>query len=305
MSVLLQALERAEQERAVVTFPNGFDGNGNGIGFHPSDPFADYKPAGYEPARAEPSASSPSEQDEPPAFDIPSVRTCPWNPALARLPALHETGRTFEQFRKLQSRMVAFRELDPLKSILVCSAMPEEGKTFTAANLALSLARHASARVLLIDADLRGSSLHDLLGCPNQPGLSEYLAGNADLFEVLQCPAPDPSGAPLPPGLASLSFIPAGNDGAASLSGSPRFNQLLAEASPHFDWIVIDSSSISLGSEAVALASACDGVLIVVRTAVTQFEQTQQALGALKSSSMLGVVLNDAKPETTSLFHGS
>ena len=83
-----------------------------------------------------------------------------------QLPALEHRGAAVEQFRSLRSRMQEFRDLNTLKSILISSGLPQEGKSFVAANLAISFARHKAHRVLLIDGDMRRSSLHKLLGAP-------------------------------------------------------------------------------------------------------------------------------------------
>ena len=91
-----------------------------------------------------------------------------------------------EQFRSLRSHVYQARYEAPLKTILIASGMPSEGKSFIAANLAVSLARNSIHNILLIDADLRRPTLHDLLGAPNTPGLSDYLAGKADLVDVMQ-----------------------------------------------------------------------------------------------------------------------
>src|ERR1019366_6726149 len=96
-----------------------------------------------------------------------------------------------EQFRSLRSRMQEFRDLNTLKSILVSSGLPQEGKSFVAINLAISFARHKAGRVLLIDGDMRRSTQHKLLGAPQGPGLTEYLAGKATIVEVMQRPRPD------------------------------------------------------------------------------------------------------------------
>jgi len=199
-----------------------------------------------------------------------------------------------EQFRSLRSRMQEFRDLNSLKSVLVSSGLPQEGKSFVAANLAVSLARHKSARVLLIDGDMRRATLHEMLGAPITPGLTEYLAGTASIVEVMQRAAPLANGSAISAGLASLTFIAAGkeHDKAADLSGNRRFQQLIAAVSPHFDWIVVDSSPVNLVSDGVNLARACDAVLLVARGGVTRYEVAQRAVAELKSSKILGLVLN-------------
>ena len=241
------------------------------------------------------------------ALDLPNIAQVRWAPSLHQLPALEQRGAAVEQFRSLRSRMQEFRDLNTLKSILVSSGLPQEGKSFVAANLAISFARHKAARVLLIDGDMRRASLHKLLGAPPGPGLTEYLAGKASLTEIMQRPIPGDTGHPLPAGLASLIFIPGGNasDKAADLSGNRRFGRLIAEASPHFDWIVVDSSPVNLVSDGVNLARSCDGVLLIARGGTTKYQVAQRALAELKASKVLGFVLNAVEdPPLTGGYYG-
>jgi capsular exopolysaccharide synthesis family protein len=236
------------------------------------------------------------------ALDLANIRQVTWNPSLHSLPALEQRGPVVEQFRSLRSRMQAFRDLNTLKSTLISSARPQEGKSFVAINLAITFARHKGRRILLIDGDMRRATLHNLLGAPEGPGLTEYLAGKATLIDVMQRPKPSETGTPLPPGLASLVFIPGGlaSDKAGDLSGNHRFERLIAEAAPHFHWIVVDSSPVNLVSDSVNLARACDGVLLVARGGRTKFEAAQRALAELKASKVLGFVLNavESQPAT-------
>jgi protein-tyrosine kinase len=240
-------------------------------------------------------------------IDFAGIPQRTWQPSLTQLPALDERGPSVEQFRSLRSRMQEFRDLNTLKSIMVSSGLPQEGKSFVAANLAISFARHKAGRVLLIDGDMRRATLHKLLGCSQGPGLTEYLSGSAAILEVMQRPSPDEPAHPLPSGLASLTFIPAGteHDKAADLSGNHRFDRLIAAASPHFDWIVVDSSPVNLVSDGVNLARACDAVLLVARGGVTKYEVAQRALGELKASKVLGFVLNAVKnPPVAGGYYG-
>ena len=234
--------------------------------------------------------------------DIGSVPQYTWEPVFTLLPALDERGSAVEQFRSLRSRMQEFRDLNQLKTILVSSGLPQEGKSFIAANLAVSFARHKSARVLLIDGDMRRATLHKLLGAPQGPGLTDYLAGTASIGEVLQRAKSGHPTRPVPAGLSSLTFLPSGveHEKAADLSGSSRFGELLATLAPQFDWIIVDSSPVNLVSDGVNLARACDGVLLVTRAGVTKYEVAQRAVTELKASKVLGVVLNAMKDQTLS-----
>jgi protein-tyrosine kinase len=276
-------------------------------------PFSDHR-SGERRGRADESFADASFNEEQPLeerrdmlAELGEVIAVPWNPSLEHLPALGERGSSVEQFRSLRSRMHEFRDLNTLKSILVSSGLPQEGKSFIAANVAISFARHKASRVLLIDGDMRRSSLHHLLGCTSEPGLSEYLSGKATLQEIMQRAAPSQKGAFLHHGLASLTFIGAGKDSnmAADLSGNYRFDELIKKVSPYFDWIVVDSSPVNLVADGVNLSRACDGVLLVARAGVTKYEVAQRALTELKASNILGFVLNAVPdPPRTGGYYG-
>jgi protein-tyrosine kinase len=247
------------------------------------------------------------EIDDAAALDLSKVRLVAWNPSRIQLPALDERGSAIEQFRSLRSRMQEFRDLNTLKSLMVSSGLPQEGKSFVTANLAISFARHKAGRVLLIDGDMRRATLHKLLGCPQGPGLTEYLSGAASITDVMQRPDTDDPKHPIPTGLASLTFIPAGteHDKAADLSGNRRFDRLISSVASHFDWIIVDSSPVNLVSDGVNLARSCDAVLLVARGGVTKYEVAQRAIAELKASKVLGIVLNAVKnPPVAGGYYG-
>src|ERR1039458_6362014 len=110
----------------------------------------------------------------------------PWKPDIPSLPTLTDRGVGVEQFRSLRSHIYQAHYEAPLKTILVASGMPSEGKSFVAANLAMSLARNGVNNILLIDGDMRRPTLHNLLGAPDSPGLSDYLEGSVDVMDVMQ-----------------------------------------------------------------------------------------------------------------------
>jgi capsular exopolysaccharide synthesis family protein len=244
----------------------------------------------------------PARPSDDRSFSPEKVRRAAWDPDFAGLPALQERGQAVEQFRSLRSRMFEFRDLNRLKSVMVSSGLPQEGKSFIAINLAISFARHKASRVLLIDGDMRRSTLHKLLGADGSIGLCEYLAGSAGLLDIMQQIEAVPDESPARLGLASLTFIPGGSesDKAADLSGNPRFTQLMQTVAPHYDWIVVDSAPVNVVADGVNLARACDGVLLVARGGVTKYESAQRALVELKASTILGFVLNavETLPQT-------
>jgi protein-tyrosine kinase len=188
-----------------------------------------------------------------------------------------------ERFRTLRSRLYQIAGAQQLKKVLITSSIPAEGKTFVAANLAQSIVRQPDRRVLLIDADLRASRLHQTLGAPSGPGLSDYLSGNADEFAIIQN------------GLeGNLCFIPGGTQvsNPSELLLRDRMKHLLDTMSEVFDWIIIDSPPALPVHDASMLADQCDGVLVVVRAGSTDSAIAQRVSAEFRDKNLLGVVLN-------------
>jgi capsular exopolysaccharide synthesis family protein len=200
-----------------------------------------------------------------------------------------------EEFRTLRSRLYRIRESQPLRTVLIASAVPAEGKTFVAANLAQSIVRQLGCRVLLIDADMRSPRLHTLLGAPPEPGLANYLQGGVKEVEVIQ-KNPD----------SELYFIPAGYHVThpSELIANGRLNQLLERVGPLFDWIIVDSPPALPVSDASVLARMCDGVLLVVRARSTPSEAAAKACHELQDGNLIGVVLNTVDSEDSSYAGG-
>jgi capsular exopolysaccharide synthesis family protein len=243
----------------------------------------------------------PGAEKMPPLLDdvlLDKIAPHSWRPRVAALPTLGDSGESVEQFRGLRTQIFQLREQAPLKTILVSSGMPAEGKSFVAANLAMSLARNKENTVLLIDADLRKPSLHAILGAPCTPGLTEYLAGTAEVNDLLQRSQTSliyESGLPL--NLSNLTFIPAGKggDNSSELIANRRIEELTKILASYFDWILIDSPPVLAVADAIDLARAADAVLLVVRAAATPFHAAQRAQAAFSNSRILGFVLNAVK----------
>ena len=176
--------------------------------------------------------------------------------------------------------------------------MPSEGKSFVAANLAMSLARNSVNNILLIDGDLRRPTLHNLLGAPNALGLSEYLEGTRGIA-LTSCSATalQNAGNASVGSISNLTFIPSGkcSDNSSELVANHRIEELIAAASPYFNWIVIDSPPVLAVTDAVELARAADAVLLVARGASTPYDVAQRAQAAFGNSRILGFVLNAVK----------
>jgi protein-tyrosine kinase len=190
-----------------------------------------------------------------------------------------------EEFRTLRSRLYQIREKMPLKRLLVTSALPKEGKSFVAANLAQVLVRQHGRRVLLIDADLRNPGMHRHLGAPQSPGLSDYLLGECDEFAALQRGP-----------MENLFFLPAGKSvsSAPELLANGRLKLFLQRIEPLFDWIIMDTSPVIPVSDATLVAGSCDGILMVVRSNATPADLARRAREEFPDKLLLGVVLNGA-----------
>lgn len=202
-------------------------------------------------------------------------------------------SRGAEEFRSLRSRLCSLRRQQNLKSILVASALPQEGRSFVAVNLAQVLALQAGCRVLLIDADLRNPRLHSAFGTSSTPGFSEYLLQEAEELDVIQRGRTD-----------SLFLIPSGRpvqQSHSELVANGRLQLLIDQVEPLFDWIVVDSPAAIPVTDAGLLADCCDGVLLVVRSHSTPFDIVRKARGRFREESLVGVVLNkidtDASPK--------
>jgi len=193
----------------------------------------------------------------------------------------HQQGT--EEFRTLRTRLYKIRETQPLHTVLITSALPAEGKSFVASNLAQVISRQHERRALLIDGDLRKSRLHVPLGAPHAPGLAEFLRGDADEFGVIQ-QSPEPN----------LFFIPGGEPAGnpAELLANGRLQQLLQRMSTVFDWVILDSPPTVPVADASLMARMVDGVLFVVLSGFTPYDLAQKACEELRDKNLVGAVLN-------------
>jgi protein-tyrosine kinase len=210
------------------------------------------------------------------------------NPDYAVFSNRQSFDRCAEQFRTLRSRLYRLREKRLIRTLLITSSFAGEGKSFVALNFAQAIVRQHERRALLIDADLRASRLHVRMGAPSAPGLSDYLAGEADEFSIIQADTKE-----------DLFFIPAGRSvsNPAELLANNRLKSLLGRMAPVFEWIIVDAPPVLPVSDATVLAGMCDGVLFVVRAGVTPFDLAQTACQEFRENNLLGAVLIGADEE--------
>jgi len=200
-----------------------------------------------------------------------------------------------EEFRTVRTRLYRIREKRKLKTVLVGSAVPGEGKTFVAGNLGLVLALQSSRRILVIDCDLRKPALHACFGASSKPGITEYLRDEIDEATILQRSPKE-----------NLYFIPAGErtSNPAELLGNGRLSILLARLGPSFDWIIFDAPPILPMADAQQIGALCDGVLLVVLAGSTPSEQAERAHQEFKHIlPVLGVLLNQVRKNDTNAWY--
>jgi capsular exopolysaccharide synthesis family protein len=212
---------------------------------------------------------------------VPSVRGDK-HPMLTSSHVPHDFG---ESFRALRTSLISKYAGEGTKIILVTSAQPLEGKTTTAANIAMALA-YGGSRALLIDADMRRPGLHRLLRLTNERGLSQVLTGQARVRDVIQRTV-DPN----------LLAITAGKTppNPSELLASERMKTLLTNLTHGpFDWIVIDTPPVLAVTDAVILAPAVSGVTVVIGAEMTRRRLAERAIDTIMQTrpKYAAVVLN-------------
>jgi capsular exopolysaccharide synthesis family protein len=181
-----------------------------------------------------------------------------------------------------------------IRVVMIASALPGEGKTLTATNLALTLSESYRRRVLLIDADLRRPSQHDVFQVPNVSGLSDGLAAEAEhklsLVQISPLLSLLTAGRPEPDPMGALT--------------SERMRRVINEAAAAFDWVILDTPPVGLLTDANLLAAMVDVAVIVVRAGLTPVAAVQRATEAIGRERVLGIVLNGVDDQTLSRREG-
>jgi capsular exopolysaccharide synthesis family protein len=213
-----------------------------------------------------------------------------------KLVALHSPhSYEAEQFKILRTNILYPVAGDPPQSILLTSTGPEEGKTFAAANLAISIALNVNKHVLLIDADLRNPQLHRRFGFGNVPGLSNYLLDGRPLTSLL-----------LKTKVEKLTLLSSGPPPAnpSELISSERMANLLAEVKARYSdrLIVIDAPPPRMAAETAVIARQVDGILIVVRYGRTPKEELAHLIESVGKKKILGSLVNFTETEESRYY---
>ncbi|PYR80686.1 MAG: hypothetical protein DMF86_00015 [Acidobacteria bacterium] len=230
----------------------------------------------------------------PPPIEPPAAPG--WSAAAAVAPPVVQIDRRLaaalapqslaaEQYRSVRTRIRQAENGRPLRAILVTSPGKGDGKSLTAANLALTMAQEFQQRVLLVDSDLRRPTVHRLFGLQQSPGLVDILMGGSTLEESLVSIAEH-----------HLTILPSGPvpTRPAELLGSSAMRRLLDTVRTQFDRVLLDMPPVAPLADVSIVASMIDGVLMIVRAGATTKPAIERALSGLDASKVLGIVLNEA-----------
>ena len=190
-----------------------------------------------------------------------------------------------ESFRHLRTKILHPPSGKPLRKVMITSAIPGEGKSLVCANLGISVAQGLEQHALLIDCDLRRSSLARIFAVPEEQGLVNYLLDGVDLGALIR-----------KTGLRKLSLIPSGPKpiNPAELLDSKKVGHMFDELSNRYDdrFIFIDTPPLQAASETLVLAKHVDGIIMVVRWGSAGRDQVKQMAENLDRDKIIGVVFN-------------
>nr|WP_194382812.1 protein tyrosine kinase EpsB [Bacillus mojavensis] len=207
---------------------------------------------------------------------------------MAQISVLHHKSIVAEQYRTIRTNIEFSSVQTNLRSILVTSSVPGEGKSFSAANLAAVFAQQQEKKVLLVDADLRKPTINQTFQVENLTGLTNVLVGNASLSEtVLKTPIDNLyvlTSGPTPPNPAELL-------------SSKAMGDLISDIYDQFSLVIFDSPPLLAVADAQILANQTDGSVLVVLSGKTKTDTVLKAKDALEQSNakLLGALLNKKK----------
>jgi capsular exopolysaccharide synthesis family protein len=209
-------------------------------------------------------------------------REWPQKPLDSKLVVATESGSMpVEQYRRLAAALHERQVEGGLKTLMVTSALPRDGKTLTVTNLALTLSASYGKRVLLIDADLRRPTVHEVLRIPNRMGLCEVLNARCETVPLVEF-------SPL------LTVLTAGSPHSNPMAAltSQRMGQLLEHGQKNFDWVLLDAPPVGIMPDAGLLAGITGATLLVIGAGTTPYAIVQRAIAELGRDRIIGTVLN-------------
>ena len=186
-----------------------------------------------------------------------------------------------EQYRRLGATLHSLQAERGVKTLMVSSAVPQEGKTLTITNLALTLSESYDRRVLLIDADLRRPTIHEEFGLPNVTGLADVIRDGAEQLPLVE----------VSPNLVVLTAGRINTAAPMAELTSERLPALIKQVSPQFDWVLLDTPPTGVLPDARLVARVADAILFVIGAGVAPYDLVQRAIAEL-GDQVIGTVLN-------------
>jgi capsular exopolysaccharide synthesis family protein len=263
----------------------------------PWEPSADVPPPQYDrtPAASLPIEERDEEPDEEPDNGPWEAACLELNPtAKQRLVTLaYPENIGAEKFRLLASRLRQVQARTQLRRLLITSSVTDEGKSTLATNLAVSLAKHAGQRTLLIDGDHRQGSVSSMLNCRSAGNLHEWLTLGGPVWPFTRRHPAFP-----------LWCLPTGK---ASVNPQPQveldsLSNALSAIDKAFDWVIVDSPPVTVLADATIWLGAVDACLLVVRRGKTPKAMLRKSFASITSTKLLGIVLNDFSDSTQGYY---
>lgn len=205
-------------------------------------------------------------------------------------------GAVAEQYRTLRTNIKRLNKDNPVKTLALTSSVHNEGKSTTAVNLAIAMSYEKDKKVLLVDCDLRKSRAHILLGMQNIRGLADHLNGKVKLEDVIRKTQ-----------ISGLDLITAGvvPTDPSELLGSQNMKVFLTIVKQSYDFVVLDTPPVIPLTDAAALGTSVDGVVLVVQTNRTKREVVTQAENLLQQAgcNLLGFILTNVEYYIPSYYY--
>ena len=191
----------------------------------------------------------------------------------------------YDRYKVLRAQIMQRTREKGWNTLMVTSAKPGEGKTLTAINLAITLAREFNQTVLLVDCDLRKQDVHKRFGYESERGLGDYLLNDCSLNEIISWP-----------GVQKLTLISGGKtiQDTTELLGSPRMKSLVDEMKARYAdrYVIFDLPSLLEGADAITFAPLVDGIVMVAEAGRNSAKEINEALEVIPKEKFLGFVLN-------------
>jgi non-specific protein-tyrosine kinase len=188
-------------------------------------------------------------------------------------------------YKVLRTKIQLLTRQKGWNTVMITSPQPDEGKTLTAVNLALTFSKVYNQTVLLVDCDLRHQNVHKVLGFESRAGLMNYLVKDQPLEELIIWPSID-----------KLTLISGGrtSNNSSELLGSPQMKTLIQDMKSRYEdrYVIFDTSPVLIGDDAIALANHIDSIIMVVEEGRTSMKDVQKAIEMLPQDKFLGFVLN-------------